>query len=419
MSAGPSPGRLAPEPPSRGALWIVFATVLVDFTGFFLLIPVLPIFAERLGGSDLEVGLLLAVYALAQLLVLPFWGWLSDRAGRKPVILVAIAGTAASYGLLATADSVAAIYVSRALAGAFAASVSTAQAIITDVTSPKERARGMGLVGAAIGIALTVGPILGGRLAEEGERIPYYSVGLLSLANLLLAWRRLPESRAPGARPPVRDDLRSLGRALVPAPVRLVAAVHERRIGLYLYLFFHIITAFSALEAMLALYLVRRFGVGELEAGSVFAWIGVFLAFAQGVLVGRLVLRFSELAIVSFGLAATALGLLAIGAVPSYGWLFAVGPVIAVGHGVAYPAFQSLYTKACEESRAGELIGQSQSMATTGRIVGPTLAGLAMQHVRLDGPFLLGGALMLLACAVIVHARSTLVPLHRDPRSGL
>lgn len=396
----------ADVPPTKGILWIVFTTILIDFIGFSVLIPVLPLFAERLGATPVDVGLLLTVYALAQLLFLPAWGWFSDRVGRRPVILTSLFGTALSFVLLALAGSLATVYAARALAGFFAASIGTAQAVVTDVTPSSERARGMGLIGAAFGAGFVVGPMLGGLLAAVDERLPFYAVAALAAANCAAAWMRLPESRPPEA---PRPGYASLVRSLVPTPIRLAAAVHERRIGLYLYLFFHIFTAFSALEAMFTLYIAQRFGLGEWEAGKIFAWIGLFISLTQGFLVGRLAVRFSEVSLVIAGLVTTAAGLIAIAFVPSYSWFYVVGPLIAVGNGISFPSFTSLYSQACERDQAGELLGQSQSMVTTGRVVGPVWAGFAMGAIALEAPFVIAGLLMLGGCGIFAASRATLV----------
>jgi multidrug resistance protein len=391
---------------TRTVLWIVFTTILIDFIGFGVLIPVLPLFADRLGASPVQVGLILTVYALAQLLFLPVWGWFSDRVGRRPIILVSLLGTAVSFSVLAVSDSLGMIYLSRALAGFFAASIGTAQAVVTDVTPPRDRARGMGLIGASFGLGMVIGPTLGGLLAPYGERLPFYAITLLALVNLVVAWFRLPESRPENLR---RPDYGSLRKSFVPTPIRLASAVHERRIALFLYLFFHMFTAFAALEAMFTLYLGERYGLGARQAGLIFGWIAIFIAITQGFLLGRLTVRFSETRLVVTGLIATGCGLAAIAMVPSYEWLFLVGPVIAIGNGLAFPSFTSLYSKACEAEQVGELLGQSQSMATSGRVVGPIWAGLAMGHIQLEAPFVIAGVLMLMACVIFLITRRALI----------
>lgn len=389
----------------RAILLVVFATILIDFVGFSVLIPVLPLYADRLGATPFQVGLILACYAFAQLLFLPVWGWISDRIGRRPVLLVSLLGTAGSFLLLALAERVETIYLARSLAGFFAASVGTAQAVVTDVTAPAERAHGMGLIGAAFGAGMIVGPMLGGFLAAIQEQLPFYTIAVLAGVNLLVTAKLLPESRPLElTRPPWRDLL----SALVPTPIRLVLAVHDRRIGLYLFLFFQIFTGFAVLESMTTLFLGKRFAADELDAALIFAWIGLFLAITQGILVRRLVLYMTEPAMVCTGLGLMGVGIGAIAFVPGYGWFFALAPVIAVGSGIAFPAFNSLYSKACQAEQAGELFGQSQSMTTAGRIIGPIAAGYLMRHVGLGTPFVAAAVLLIAALIVYLVFRNTL-----------
>ncbi len=407
----PDPSRTGEEDPAlaarerRAALFVVFATILIDFAGFTILIPVLPGYADRLGASAFQVGLLLTIYALAQLLFLPAWGWLSDRFGRRPIVLVSLAGTALAYGLLAVSTSLEGLYLARGLAGFFAGVIGAAQAVVTDVTSPNERARGMGRIGAAIGLGLVVGPAVGGLLGAVDERAPFVAVAAVSALNLLIAFFILPETR-PDRDEPVRwaDFMRSL----VPAPLRLAGAVHDRRLGLYLYLFFHVALAFSVLEALLPIYLGARFGSETLEIGLLFSTIGVFMILTQGVLIGRLADRYRESALVTTGLSACALALAAIAWVPSMNGLFWISPLVGLGYGMAYPTFMSLFSQACEAREAGELLGQSQSMATTGRVVGPIWAGLVMDHVAPALTFIVAGALLLAAMAIFGAYRKLL-----------
>jgi multidrug resistance protein len=384
----------------------VFTTILIDFIGFSVLIPVLPLYAERLGASPLQVALILTVYALAQLLFLPAWGCVSDRIGRRPVILISLLGTVFSFLVLAFADTMGMIYLARILAGFFAASIGTAQAVVTDVTPPSERARGMGIIGAAFGAGMVAGPVIGGVAAEVGERYPFYAVALLASVNFAVAWIRLPESRPAQLGSPGWAEFR---RSLIPAPVRLVAAVHDRRIGLYLYLFFHLFTAFAVLESLVTLYVGLRFGIGALGISAIFAWIGLVLFITQGILLRRLVLRFGETQLIVSGLLAMAVGLAGVALVPSYGWFFVIGPVIAFGNGITFPTFTGLYSRACEAKHAGELLGQSQSMATTGRILGPVVGGITMQSWALGAPFFVAAAMTLIALVLFQAARRTLI----------
>lgn len=408
MSLAAEPGALPRQAPSgrREILGIVFTTILLDFIGFSVLIPVLPIYAKRLGASSVEVGLIVSLYAAAQLLFLPAWGWLSDRVGRRPVLLSSLCGTVMSFLLLALSDSLGMIYLARVLAGIFAASIGTAQAVVTDVTPEGERAHGMGVIGAAFGLGFVVGPALGGALAAWSERAPFYAIALLAALNLGIAWLRLPESRPPAGGPWRWDGL---GRSFVPTPLRLLVAVHDRRIGLYLYLFFHLFTAFSALESMFTVYVFQRFGMDAAGAAKIFTVIGIFIALTQGVLIRRLAPRLGERALVVGGLLLTAGGLAAIPLASEVGWLYLIGPLIAIGNGLAFPSFTSLYSQATATERAGELLGQSQSMATTGRIAGPLWAGWALDHVALGAPFVLAGLLMGIGLGIFLAFRRLLL----------
>ena len=405
-----NPNSPSPAPPnalmSRTVLVVVFATILIDFIGFTVLIPVLPLYAEKLGASDLEVAAILTVYALAQLLFLPVWGWVSDRIGRRPVILFSLFGTVFSFIVLAFADSIEMIYFARILAGFFAASIGTAQAIVTDVTSHAERARGMGIIGAAFGAGMVMGPMIGGLTSEFDPKAPFYTVAALAAINFVVAWWHLPESRAPRKQDANWADLRA---SLVPTPIRLFTLVHEKRIGLYLYLFFHIFTAFAVLEALITLYAGKQFGKGPLDVGLLFMWIGAILTLTQGGLLGRLANQMGEERLVAIGLVTMGLGLGALAVVPTFGWFYPVGAVIAFGNGITFPSFTSLYSKACEAENAGELLGQSQAMGTTGRIVGPMLGGLIMTHWTPGAPFMIAGAMMIIALLIFWMFRRLLV----------
>ncbi len=412
MNTEPEPTGPAAQTGRKRTLGLVFATILIDFVGFSVLIPVLPLYVEHLGASSVQVGLILSLYAVAMLIFLPAWGWLSDRIGRRPVLLTSLAGTVVSFLLLAFAESLSEIYLARILGGFFAASIGTAQAVVTDVTPPEERAHGMGMIGAAFGLGFVLGNPLGGWLGAIDERLPFYAIAGLAFVNLLLAFWQLPESRPPPPGP-MRWD--GLARSLVPAPLRLLAALRrkkgehvERRIPVYLHLFFLMFTAFAALESMFALYLNGRFGTGPLWVGMLFGYIGLFIALTQGVLVGRLATRFGEAKLVIVGLLTMALGMFGVAAAPSYAWIFAAGPIVAFGNGIAFPSFTSLYSRACQTEKAGEFLGESQSMATAGRIVGPLWAGWALGHLTLSAPFWIAGVLML-AAAALFNARRRLL----------
>jgi len=411
---------------------IVFVTMLIDFAGYTLLVPLLPTFAKKLHATPFEIGLIVTVYALTQLIFLPLWGWASDRLGRRPAILGSLAGTTIAYGVLIYAvhiESMTWVYLSRVMAGFFAASLGTAQAVVTDLTPPSQRARGMGVLGAAMGIGFVIGPALGGILGKDDIRIPFAFVMLVSSLNFSAAFFMLPESRA-GDRAPWRA--RELVRLLVPTPVRVLLADHGRRVGIYLYLFFHLFAAFAVLESMFALFLLDRFDADARAAGFVFAWIGIWMALTQGWLLGRLSPLAGEWNLAIGGLFIQAAGMAVIPFLHSLDGIYLLAPVVAIGNGLSFPSLASLYSKACKTGQAGELLAQSQSMITTGRIVGPMWGGYTMgnfggwlaprlpEGMRIGGLepevfslgacFLIAGLLTLVAIVILVAARSTLQP---------
>lgn len=406
-SSDANQGQGSERPPHRRlTMIVVFTTILIDFIGFSILIPVLPIFADRLGATSFQIGLIVSIYAAAQLVFLPVWGWISDRYGRRPVLIVSLLGTAASFIMLALARDIETVYIARVLSGFFAASIGTAQAVVTDLTPPEERAGGMGMLGAAFGAGMIVGPMLGGAFAYAHETAPFIFVTVIASANAVLAIFWLPESRPSTLARPAPSDL---ARSFIPAPIRLFVMVHDRRMAFYLTLFFIFFAGFAVLEAMVTLYMARRFGADELDAALVFAWIGVFLAVTQAFFVTRLVAWLGESILVAVGVAIMAVGIAAIAEIPAYGWLFVVGPVIAVGNGLAFPAFTSLYSKACRAEEAGELLGQSNAMGVTGRVVGSAVGGWLMSAFGLGAPFLAAGAVLGGGLALFLAVRPLLV----------
>ncbi len=406
------------------ALPCVLLTILIDFLGLSILIPVLPIYAKTLGASRTEIGILFAVYALAQLFFIPAWGALSDRIGRRPVILISLVGIFCAFSFLAASDTLLCLVLARLLGGLFAANISTAQAIITDLTSPEMRSKAMGWVGATIGLAFVIGPALGGILATLHEnnpqleasfpllvnaKLPFLFVAFLAGANFLFTFFFLKESHTQRAQ--TFDVKFLLRRILLPSPVRLALGRYPAQIKVFLTLFLILHSSLGAMEAMFTPYLNGRFGMNERHVGMTLAYIGVCMIVVQGGLLGRITRRFSEVKIVAIGLFVFAFSLLGIALAPSTRWLFGLGPVLALGQGIAYPVFLSLYSKTCFATKTGEMLGDSYSMQTTGRILGPLLGGLAVDYIDLRAPFLIG-SILVTGCALWIyhHLARTITP---------
>lgn len=378
---------------ARRPLLVVLFTIFLDLLGFGLVIPLLPFFAKDLGASGLEVGLLMTSYSGMQFLFSPIWGRISDRVGRRPVLLVSIAANAVAMLLFAASTSLPLVFLARAFAGMANANIGTAQAYVADVLSGEERARGMGLVGAAIGMGFVLGPAIGGALAPLGRAAPALAAAALSGLNFVLAFVFLPESLPPEAREEARRRRSSRLRTFV-------EALDHPILPLLFLLFFLLTTAFAQMEATFALFTHARFGYGTAENGYLMAFIGVALAGAQGGLVGPLRKRMSEAAMLLAGTSLLAVGLLFLAGVHTIPGLLAACVVLAVGHGISNPALSSLVSRQAPEHAQGQVLGVNQSMASLARVVGPALGGLAFDHGSEVAPFLSGAAIVLLGCAV-------------------
>jgi multidrug resistance protein len=359
-------------------LGIVFTTVVIDLVGFGIVIPILPLWAEELGASPTVIGALAASYAAMQFLFAPVWGRLSDRYGRRPVILVALAGTVVSSLLIGLASSLLFLWVARILNGISGASYSAAQAYVADVTGPDDRAQGMGLIGAAFGIGFILGPAIGGVCAMVDKRFPFFVAAAVTAANLVLAWKRLPE---PERKPATTSTRRELLRM----------AMSHAQIAPMIVITFLGTFAFVGMEQTFALFGARRFDFGLVETGLVFAYIGVIVAVVQGKAIGPLVTRHGERRVMLAGLVLTgaALGLLAVTTE-----LWALFPVTALlaASGLVFPTVTTLVSKAVSEADQGAMLGVVASVSGLARIFGPLAAG-ALFEVDVPLPYIVGAVL--------------------------
>jgi multidrug resistance protein len=371
---------------------MVALVVLVDITGFGLILPLLPFWAEKLGANPFEVGLILTVYALAQFLFTPVLGMLSDRFGRRPVILVSLLIEALGFALTALAGTLPLLLVARFVGGLGASNIGSAQAVVADVTAPKDRARGMGMVGAAIGVGFVVGPAFGGVLAGLGSTVPFWAAFGVALVNAALVLWLLPETRAQRAassQPAKRFTLfAGWQRALrTPAIARLIVVN----------LFFTL--AFTAMEAVFPLFTQRVFGWQALQNGYLFTYVGVIIVIMQGGLVGRLVRRFGERGVQIAGLALLAVGLAVLPFSGTLALLLMALALLSIGDGAVTPTNNALLSLAAPADAQGETLGLSQGIAGLGRMVGPLLAGWLF-GVGIGLPFFVAAALTLVALLV-------------------
>ena len=370
-------------------LVIVFVTVFIDLLGFGIIIPLLPFYAQSFGASALTIGLLGTSFSLMQFVFSPVWGRWSDKIGRKPIILLGLLGSGLSYVTLALAGSLMLLFVARIIGGIAGANIPTAQAYIADITTPEDRARGMGLLGAAFGLGFIFGPAIGGLLSRISPETPMWCAAALCFANFAAAWFFLPESRV------ATSSTKTLGRMEA-----FRHAMSKPTLLLILALYFIVTMAFSAFEATFALFSEARFGYTAASIGFLFAFIGVILALIQGVLVGRVVKRIGERRLIPLALF---LITISIGMLP-FVWnvptlLVALG-LLAVGMGFNSPSLSSMVSQLSDADDQGGTLGLASSLASLGRVVGPAWGGYLYDVYGMTTPYLGAAALMFFAVTV-------------------
>ncbi len=367
---------------------VIFMTVTLDLIGFGIVIPLLPLYAKSFGASGALIGLLFASYSAMQFLFAPVWGRISDRIGRKPILLASIGVSAAAMVVFAFAQSFWWLLAARVAAGMGTANLSVATAYIADITRPEERARGMGMVGMAFGIGFVLGPWLGGELGHFGFAAPILTAAGLSTVNLCLAAVLLPESLPPERRGVVH------GRGLA---ARLALLRRAEGLPRVVSLVFLNTTAFSMLEMAFVLFAAKRLGFDVEHAGRIFAYIGVVSAVVQGGLIGRLAKRNGEKRLVRVGMLLLAAGLGLVPLTPANGWLTLLGimTLVSVGSALTNPSLQSLVSLTARHDEQGLALGLSQSASALARVIGPLVAGFLYDWGSENAPFIAGSALML------------------------
>jgi DHA1 family tetracycline resistance protein-like MFS transporter len=357
---------------NRSPLIVIFITVFIDLVGFGIVIPVLPFYAEgtRFGATPRGVGLLFASYSVMQLVFAPVLGRLSDKYGRRPVLLISLLGTSVGFLILGFATTLWMLFVGRIIDGISGGNISTAQAYIADVTTKENRAKGMGLIGAAFGLGFVFGPAIGGVLSRWGIHVPFLFAGALAFANAVLLYFTLPETITP-------DHPARVSAATGRGWRRLIESLKNPRLGFVLTIYFLSIVAFSIMTASFSLFLMFRFGYDAFHNGWVFAYVGIISAAIQGGLIGKLVKRFGEPWLVIVGTLMFTASLFAspfIGPVSGVIGILLTGGVSAIGNALNAPTLTSLASKAASENEQGAIMGVTQSVASLARAVGPALA---------------------------------------------
>ncbi|MEN9722045.1 MAG: hypothetical protein RJB38_31 [Pseudomonadota bacterium] len=386
----------------------IFMVVFIDLIGFGIVIPILPYYGREFGASASTLGWLMAVYSLMQFLVAPLWGRLSDRIGRRPVLLMSLLGTGLAQILLGLAhrfeNPIFWLFFGRIFAGICAANISVAYAYVTDVTTPENRARGMGLIGAGFGLGFIVGPAIGGILSRWGYQWPMFAAALLTAFNWVIAWFQLQEPLADHQN---RETSRSVRRWSLAQARDLLTSP---RVGRPILLFFLVTLAITQMEAVFAIFMADRYGFGPERAGVLLAIMGLVMALVQGILVGKASKKFAEIRLITVGTGVSALALsLFAGATTPTAVLGAL-TLMALSHGFTQPSLSSLASRGAPDSQRGATMGIFHSAGSLARVLGPPTAGALYDHLGFQSPFWMGASVLLVASGVAFLLSSSLLP---------
>jgi multidrug resistance protein len=361
-------------PKSRSPLVIIFITIFIDLVGFGIVIPVLPLYAERYGASEATIGILVATYSAMQFVFAPILGKLSDRVGRRPVLLVSLIGTSVGFlimgmasrlALLGLAPTLAWLFAARVIDGISGGNISTAQAYIADVTPPHERSKGMGLIGAAFGLGFVFGPLIGGVLSRISPEAPFFFAAAMAAVNATALYFLLPESLSHEH----RGEARRLGI------LQMIEQAGGSQLGVILATYFFSTTSFAIVTVTFALFAAHRFGFDAWHTGFLFGYVGVIGAIIQGGLLGRLVKLFGDKPLAVAGTAIFAVSVFCFPLSTSVTNLILAATGIAIGNSLMTPTLNGLASKSAKGSLQGRVLGVMASAASLARIIGPILGG--------------------------------------------
>jgi DHA1 family tetracycline resistance protein-like MFS transporter len=371
-------------------LLIIFLTIFVNLVGFGIIIPLLPFYAETFGASPVVIGLLFAIFSLCQLVAAPALGDLSDRYGRRPILIFSLAGTVVSFVMLAVAHSVTMLFAARVVDGLSGGNISTARAYVADITEPKDRARAYGIIGAAFGLGFILGPALSGILSGISYTAPIWAAAGLTLVATAMAWLWLPET-VHRARAGTGNPFRFLPALLHRAPVRRILAVD------FIYWL-----AFAAFQTTFSLFVARRFGFGVAKTGYFFAAFGVLGAVIQGGFIRPVVKRLGDKRTFLLGVALAALGLVAAAMAQTVA-AFSIALVpLAFGIGFGHPTISSLVSLVASGDEQGRVQGAASAVESLGRTVGPIWGNASLQRYGESVPYFSAAVLLVLTSLLAV-----------------
>ncbi len=391
MSVSPDQAKGIPVP----RLAFIFVTILIDKVGESLIFPILPFLVERFRSDAFTLGMLVSSFAIAQFVAIPIISGLSDRYGRRPVLLVCVLGTAVSYYMFGLAASLWVLFLSRIIDGITGGVAPTAQAYIADISAPEDRAKNFGLTGAAFGLGFILGPALGGALANISLNLPVFVAGTIALLNFIWGYFVLPESLEQDQRRPfTRRDLNPISQLsdLLKNP-----QIQGLVTGFFIFNF-----AFAGFSSIFVLFLDHRFGWGPNQAAAVFVFIGVLSTVVQGGLIRQLLPRFGEAKLTVAGLLMIAIAFGGIVLIPAEGpillpALYTTQAFLAFGVGLIIPSMRGLISNRVSNQEQGKTLGGNQALQSIAMILGPLWAGWMFDHSGVLSPFWIGALLMLMA----------------------
>ncbi len=389
------------KPVNKSVFWIIFTIVFIDLLGFGIVFPLLPLYARSYHLNEFQVGLILGIYSLMQFLFAPILGRLSDKIGRRPVLIVSLLGTSLSFFMLAWSKSFIWFLVARAVDGIAGSNLATAQAYIADISPKEQRTRNLGMwIGAAFGLGFAFGPFIGGALNLLGQAIvpsfalgfPFFAAGLLALANTLAAFFILPESLT------FRDSQHLVGRRTFSLGV-----IQDRlsdTVGSLIVTYAIVVFAFAQMEATYTWLSHDLFKLSSIGIYAMFGYLGFVMALVQGGLVRRLEPKLGDKNLTTLGCSIMVVSLAAMPLIHTLAWLLLTSGALALGEGLCNPALISSISKGAHESLQGETMGVSQSLASLSRFFGPLLAGYLYMHYGAESPYFISAIIMLFALTI-------------------
>jgi MFS transporter, DHA1 family, tetracycline resistance protein len=374
-------------------LLVIFLTIFVNLVGFGIIVPLLPFYAETFGASPLVIGLLFAVFSLCQLIAAPILGDLSDRYGRRPILIVSLIGTVVSFVMLAVANSLTMLFVARIVDGLSGGNIATARAYVADVTEPKDRSRAFGLIGAAFGLGFIFGPGISALLAPISYTAPIWAAAAITLVATAMAWFWLPETvhRAPAG---TGMPFRNLAAMMVRPSLRRVLLMD------FAYWF-----AFAMFQTTFALFASARFGFDAPRTAVFFAAFAVLGAVVQGVLIRSIVRRLGDKRTFMLGLVCASSGLVAATLTHSVA-LFAVSLIpLALGIGFGHPTMSSLVSRAARADEQGRVQGAASAVESLGRTIGPVWGSASLQRFGEASPYISAAGFLIMTLVLSVGHR--------------